>query len=342
MGAKDAVLPCKQGRGDMTNRYMTFVPGRPIWLGWTIALMILVGLASVPLTAVQAQVPAEAPSMRIQAGITKPVSGHVYVIPANGRGGVPNVGIVVGSHAVLVIESGLGKPSGQVILDETRRIAGDRRIYVIATHAHPEHIGGEQAFPPSAIILRPLGQQSDLNASGAKLIDQFRSMSADNRLLLKDFAYRPADIIFSGSTTLDLGGVTVDIINAAPAHTDGDVAFLVRQDGVLFTGDVVQQNYAPVLGVHATPDSWLEQIDKLEKLPARIIVPSHTALTDRRAFGDMRELVTYFRDRWAAIKREGLSADAAANHMAADFKARFPACGNCDLVKMSVLRLQGR
>jgi glyoxylase-like metal-dependent hydrolase (beta-lactamase superfamily II) len=309
-----------------------------------LGLMILAVLAFLSPAAVPAQgKPAAASSMRIIKGITQKLSPHVWAIPANMRGGVPNVGIVVGTRAVLVIESGLGRASGEVILDEVRRIAGaDRRLYVIATHSHPEHIGGEQAFPASTVILRPLGQQVDVDSpKGKKLIEAFRGMSPDNAVLLKDFAYRPADVILSGPvTTLDLGGVTVDIIDASPAHTDGDAAFLVREDGVLFTGDVVQQNFVPVLGgEHSTTASWLAQIDKLEKLPARIIVPSHTAITDRQAFADMRAMVSFVRDDWAAIKTKGLSGKAAEDQLVADVKARFPACGNADLLRMYIARL---
>lgn len=309
-----------------------------------LGLAILAALAFLSPAAAPAQgQPAAAPSMRIAKGITQKLSPHVWAIPANLRGGVANVGIVVGSRGVLVIESGLGKPNGQVILDEVRRIAGvDRRLYVIATHSHPEHIGGEQAFPASAIILRPIGQQVDVDsAKGKRLIEAFRGMSPDNAVLLKDFAYRQADIILSGpTTTLDLGGVTVDIIDASPAHTDGDAAFLVREDGVLFTGDVVQRNFVPVLGgEHSTTASWLAQIDKLEKLPATIIVPSHTAITSRQAFADMRAMVSFVRDDWTAIKAKGLVDKAAADQLVADVKARFPACGNADLLRMYIGRL---
>lgn len=283
---------------------------------------------------------ADAPSMRIHAGITKALSPHVHVIPAEGRGGVPNVGIVAGSRAVLVIDSGLGKANGQIILDETRRIAGDRPIYVIATHFHPEHIGGERAFPASATIMRPTIQQQEIDESGDALIGLFRSLSADNKELLEGFSFRPADILFDGAMTLELGGVTVDILMAGPAHTDGDIALLVREDGVLFTGDVVQQNYAPVLvGKESSPASWLAQIDMLEKLPARILVPSHSAVTDRQAFDDMRGMMLFLRDRWAEIRKSGLAGQAAEDRLVANFKARFPDCSNADFVRASIPRL---
>jgi glyoxylase-like metal-dependent hydrolase (beta-lactamase superfamily II) len=305
-------------------------------------LMLMAAFAIAVPTSLNAQAKPPAPSMRILPGTAKAVSAHVHVIPLRAGSGEPNIGIVVGARAVLVIDSGLGKPSGQVIFDEVRRIAGDRRIYVIATHSHPEHIGGEQGFPPSAVILRPIGQQVEVDSpKGKALIEFFRGMSPDNALLLKDFAYRPADVILSGPvTTLDLGGVTVDIIDAAPAHSDGDTAFLVREDGVLFTGDVIQSNYAPVMGgAHSTLATWLAQVDKLEKLPAQIIVPDHTAVTDRRAFADMRAQLTFIRDRWVAIKAMHLSDTEAGDRLVADYKARFPACDNAELLRRYLSRL---
>jgi glyoxylase-like metal-dependent hydrolase (beta-lactamase superfamily II) len=283
--------------------------------------------------------PAEATSMRIHAGITHALSEHVHVIPAEGRSGVPNVGIVVGSRAALVIESGLGTASGRVILDEARRIAGDRPLYVIATHFHPEHISGEQAFN-GATILRPAAQQREIEQAGAPLIEMFRKMSPDNGTLLQGFSFRAADIVFDGTMTLDLGGVFVDIIPAGPAHTDGDIALFVRNDGVLFTGDVVQQNYAPFLmGEHSSSASWLAALDKLEKLPARILVPSHSAITDRRAFGDMRTMLTFLRDRWQDITTSGHKGQEAQDLLVADFKRRYPDCKNCGFVSVSIPRL---
>ena len=103
---------------------------------------------------------------------------------------------------------------------------------------------------------------------------------------------------------------------------------------------MVQQDYAPVLGgAHSGLASWLAQVDKLEKLAARIVVPSHTAVTDRRAFADMRGTLVFVRDRWAAIRSEEPNAAAAAERLVAEFKARYPASKNAEMLRMSAGRL---
>ena len=306
--------------------------------GAFLATVLLITPAGLP--AANGPAPFDATSMRIKPGITRAVSPHVHVIPAEGRKAVPNVGIIIGTRSVLVVESGLGEPGGQVILDEVRKVAGEKQIYLVSTHFHPEHIGGENAFPRSTIILRSKAQEREIGESGAGMIEVFRAMSPDNALLLKDFSYRAADIQFSKTLSLNLGGVHVDIMAAGPAHTDGDVAVLVREDGVVFTGDVVQQNYAPVLmGTHSSVTSWLGQIEKLEALPAEIIVPSHSMIADRKAFEDMRAMLVFVRDRWSAIKAQRLAGKAAEDRLIADFKARFPGCRNAELLRMSIPKL---
>lgn len=272
-------------------------------------------------------------TMRVLPGIAEPVSEHVQVIPANNRPGVPNVGIIVGTQAVLVVDTGLGEASGQVVLDELRHGAPDHAIYIVSTHAHPEHYSGEGAFPPDAVILRSVAQQAELDLMAAPMIAGFAMISEDNALLLDGFVLRSATVLFNAPITLDLGGVTVDIIAAGPAHTAGDLAVLVREDAVLFTGDVVQENYAP-LASGADLATWLERIAVLEQLPAEIVVPSHTPVTDRASFAAMRDVVTFLHERRAELAAEGLDDTVARAQIVGELKQLYPGIANADLLLM--------
>src|SRR5688572_20669873 len=86
----------------------------------------------------------------IRENATVKVSEHVYVIPDGNLGAVPNVGIIVGSEATLVIETGLGPRNGQTVLREVGKVSKNANIYVVATHFHAEHTLGESVFPPTA------------------------------------------------------------------------------------------------------------------------------------------------------------------------------------------------
>ena len=59
----------------------------------------------------------------VKEGTTVKVSPHVYVIPDGNVGGVPNVGIIVGNKATLVVDTGMGPRNGQAILREVAKVS---------------------------------------------------------------------------------------------------------------------------------------------------------------------------------------------------------------------------
>ena len=95
------------------------------------------------------------PPPLIKENATVKISEHVYVIPDGSIGGVPNVGIIVGSNATLVVDTGLGIRNGQTVLREVTKINSSNSIYIVATHFHAEHTLGEAAFPATAKVIRP-------------------------------------------------------------------------------------------------------------------------------------------------------------------------------------------
>ena len=100
--------------------------------------------------AVAAQQRGSAPDPLVQENATTRLAPHTYVIPDNNVGLVPNVGMVVGSNAALVIDPGLGRRNGETVLRELGKVGGNRAIYIASTHFHPEHTTGYIAFPASA------------------------------------------------------------------------------------------------------------------------------------------------------------------------------------------------
>src|SRR6476659_3123045 len=104
-----------------------------------------------------AQAPASEPLIRDTA-VSK-VSEHVHVISDLNVGLVPNVGIIVGAKATLVVDTGLGPRNGETVLRVTGRVSRNAELYVVSTHFHPEHALGESAFPASAKVIRARAQQ---------------------------------------------------------------------------------------------------------------------------------------------------------------------------------------
>ncbi len=211
----------------------------------------------------------------IRADTTIRVSEHVYMIPDESRPLVPNVGFVVGTDATLVIDSGLGLENGTTVLEQAQAVSKGKKLYVAATHTHPEHDLGAMAFPEDASVIRSASQEMDISEFGMGLAKRFATFSARTAELLEGAYIRPSDIVFDGEHTLDLGGVHVRLIEVGPAHTRGDLAFLVSEDSVLFTGDVVMNEFPNPISPTSSIDRWLERLDQLEALGPKLVVPCH-------------------------------------------------------------------
>ena len=241
----------------------------------------------------------------IRADTTIRVSEHVYMIPDESRPLVPNVGFVVGTDATLVIDSGLGLENGTTVLEQAQAVSKGKKLYVAATHTHPEHDLGAMAFPEDASVIRSASQEMDINEFGMGLAKRFATFSARTAELLEGAYIRPSDIVFDDEYTLDLGGVHVRLIEVGPAHTRGDLAFLVSEDSVLFTGDVVMNEFPNPISPTSSIDRWLERLDQLEALSPKLILPCHYPIGGIEMIDNYRRYFLAVKERTLALAADG-------------------------------------
>ena len=97
--------------------------------------------------------PAAPPLVRENA--TEKISDHVYVIPDNNVGMVPNIGIIVGSRGTFVVDTGLGNRNGQTVTRELQKVSKTPELYLgtterlVAAHRFYEKNGFVQVAPES-------------------------------------------------------------------------------------------------------------------------------------------------------------------------------------------------
>ena len=290
------------------------------------SIVVAAALAA-PLAAAQApQAPAQQWHVPMQKeGATVKLSENVYLIPDFKVGMVPNVGIIVGQKGTLVIDPGMGRPNGEIVLREVQKVSKGKEIYVVNTHFHPEHATREMGFPPSAKVLRAAAQQQDVEEMGMKWVGTFASRSPEIAAILKDVTFRKPDEIFEKEKVLDLGGVRVRIIRLGPGHTRGDTVTYVEGDGVLFSGDLAMKDLFPAF---ATPqsrsDTWITSLDELERLKPRIVVGAHYDVTDASIIRDYRTYLTTLRARVGELKKQGKTSDETGEQLRGEFKDKYP------------------
>ena len=286
-------------------------------------LTILATLATIAL----AQQPAPQASI-VREGVTEKLTSHVWAIPDGGASLVPNVGIIVGKKAVLVIDTGMGTRNGETVLREVSKVGQGKDgklkpIYIVTTHVHPEHDMGAHAFPKDSKLIRSKDQIEDIAAgAGMNLVPVFAQRSALNVELLEGAHHRDADIVFDKEYTLDLGGIKAEIFSMGTNHTHGDTVILV--DGVLFSGDVAMRPQPSFANPTAKVSHWLESLDRLDALKAKQLVPSHGAFGDNAIIAGYRTYLTRIRDRTAELKKNGKSQDEAVQVITDEMSAEYP------------------
>ncbi len=163
------------------------------------SLSILLTLAALLTTSACAQM-----SQPMVSENTTKISDHVWAIM-----GFPNIAIVVGSRATLVVDTGMGPKNGATAARVAAKLApNNSKLFLTTTHFHPEHAAGEPGFPPGTILIRNAVQQQEMEQHGQEMIDMFSSRSAQNKELLAGVVLRPPDVTFDQEATVDLGGVT--------------------------------------------------------------------------------------------------------------------------------------
>jgi glyoxylase-like metal-dependent hydrolase (beta-lactamase superfamily II) len=275
----------------------------------TLALALLLGAACF----------AQRPGPQLTADLTR-VSEHVHQI-----WGFPNIAFVTGSTGILVVDTGLGPANGKLVADAAQRIAPGRKLYLTTTHFHPEHAAGEPAFPPETVLIRPAAQQREMDQRNAAVLAQFKRNAEFAPWLEGVESLRPADITFEESLTLDLGGVQARLLWFGPGHTDGDELIFVEPDGVLISGDIVQNRTVPAVPAGGgSLANWLAMLDKIAALHPRIVLPTHARIGDGSLVAQQKAFMADIRARTLEWKRQGLAAAGASARIAEYFRAAYP------------------
>ncbi|NUW35684.1 MBL fold metallo-hydrolase [Nonomuraea sp. SMC257] len=256
------------------------------------------------------------------------VADGVHVIPDQRVELVPNVGIVVGEEAALVIDTGMGPANGAYVLEQARRLAGERRLYLTVTHFHPEHGFGAQAFKGAATIVYNRGQRDELRRKGSGYLGMFRGLGPNIAGALEGVELVEPDLVYDGEAELDLGGRTAVLRTVGPAHTASDQVVLI-DDRVLFGGDLFETRifpitpYFPPHDTDVAPERWIGVLDQLIALGPEIVVPGHGEVSDVSLIRDVRDFLVYVRDEAGRLREAGLSADAVAATIDQDARIRW-------------------
>lgn len=228
--------------------------------------------------------------------------GHDDVAtPANG-GDIANVGFIVGSRCVAVIDTGGTLAEGRQLRAAIRRVTALPVCYVINTHMHPDHIFGNAAFKEDHP--QYVGSAKLAEAEAARADNYLRALHRELGAAADGSEIIAPTLTVDGTATLDLGGRTLTLQSWKTAHTNNDITVYDEKSGTLWLGDLLFVGCMPV--VDGSIVGWLEDIARIRQMNPRHVVPGHGPLNapwPQSLDAEEQYLAELARDVRAAIKR---------------------------------------
>jgi cyclase len=262
------------------------------------------------------------------------VQGNVYMLV--GAGG--NITVQIGDDGVLLVDTGLA-PNADKVVAAIRALSDKPIRYIINTHAHPDHVGGNDAIGKlgSTIAGGNVGAGAGIGAAIIAHENVLNRMSAPTgqQAPFPTTAW-PTDTYITKQKELYFNGEALQIIHQPAAHTDGDSIVYFRKSDVISAGDLFVTTTYPFIdeargghinGILAALNNMLDiAIPKAMQEGGTYIIPGHGRLTDEADLLEYRDMITIIRDRVQdGVKRGQTLEQVRAGKPTLDYDARWGA-----------------
>ena len=246
------------------------------------------------------------------------VADGVYML--TGSGG--NIGLSVGKDGAYVIDDQYA-PLSEKILAAVRTITPDPVRFVINTHWHSDHTGGNENMGRTGAIL--VAHENVRKRMGA---EQFNA--AMNRKTPPSPEAALPVVTFTDAVTFHWNGDEIRVTHVVPAHTDGDAYIRFVNADVVHMGDLFFNGTYPFVDVSSGGriDGYVAAADQVLAATGEKtrFIPGHGPLATRADLQAFRDMVKAVRDRIAKLKAEGRSRDeVVAAKPTAEFDAKWGA-----------------
>jgi cyclase len=227
-----------------------------------------------------------------------PVRGDIHMLV--GAGG--NVTVQVGKQGVLLVDTEYG-PLAAKIMAEVRKLSSGPLRYIINTHVHGDHVGGNEAL----VRMTPVDNTQPLNIVAHENVLNRLTTPVTSRVTPPPQVGLPTTEYFLPEKDLFFNGEAVVLYHAPNAHTDGDSIVFFRRSDVISTGDLFTPERYPgidlarggnVNGIISALNHIIQiAIPEDKQEGGTYIIPGHGRLCEEADVVEYRDMVTIVRDR---------------------------------------------
>jgi glyoxylase-like metal-dependent hydrolase (beta-lactamase superfamily II) len=189
------------------------------------------------------------------------VRDNIYMIRSGSSG---NVTVLVGEEGVVLIDDKFPQDH-EGIMERVRSITDAPVRYVINTHLHDDHTGGNE----------------QLQALGASVIASENA----RRILVETRGTGLPDITMDDQMRVYLDDMPIDLYYFGRGHTDGDIVIHLPEERILLTGDLFATYEPYVHLIHyaagGSARDWSRTLERALKLDFDTVIPGHSGVTDR-------------------------------------------------------------
>ena len=268
---------------------------------------------------------------------TVKVRDNIYMLV--GAGG--NTTLDVGSDGIMVVDTQFA-PLSTKILNAIRAISDAPIRYIVNTHVHGDHIGGNEAiskagrFRAGGNVVGDLGAAATATAAIIAHENVLKRLSADPPAGQPQvtFAAWPTETYITRRREFLFNGEAVQIIHEPDAHTDGDSLVFFRKSDVLATGDLFTTVMYPFIDVAngGTIDGYINALNAIMEITVAsnvneggtMVIPGHGRVSDEQDVVEYRNMATIVRDRIKEYVKRGMTLDQVkASKPTLDFDSRY-------------------
>ena len=210
-----------------------------------------------------------------------------------------NSTFLISSRGILVVDTGLNVQEGRKLLDEIRKMSPAPVRWIVNTHYHPDHRGGNSIVGPDAVIISTYATRMAVLRPQHQQAAETGQQAAPEYQLNEVFAGTRGPMLFVGEHE-------VQIYHPGPAHTMGDAVVYFPDQHAIATGDLFLTNSGPAMD-NGDMVNWIAALDQMLALPVEHVVPGHFELATKNELRRFRNYLAELRNQVARMRGHGLS-----------------------------------